>query len=230
MSDWLRIWTEFPASVKEGDHLSQVGHTLLGEPLDPIRFEAMVGAMAANLGLTGGERLLDLCCGNGVVTVRLAAQCHSAVGVDFSPFLLEQARAHHAAANVEYCEGDVLRLAQYGFAERFDRFNLHSSLQYFEHGQFDLLLEGVLGHASDRFVFLLCGVLDESRKSAHLDTPERIALNARLREAGEDRLGTWWDREFIVERCRAHGLACRIDDASPGRINPDFRFDAIISR
>ena len=190
----------------------------------------MVEAMIDNLGLTGTERLLDLCCGNGIVTHRLATQCRSVVGIDFSPFLLEQARRHHAAPNVEYREGDVLQLSGQAFIEPFDRFNLHGSLQYFEHDQFDLLLQGVLGHASDRFIFLLCGVLDEGRKSAHLDTPERIALNARLREAGEDRLGTWWDREFIVERCRAHGLACRIDEARPGRINPDFRFDAIISR
>ena len=59
-----------------------------------------------------GAVLLDLCCGTGALTRDAAAVVPQGrvVGVDFTPQMLEIARTHTSARNVEYREGDVLRL------------------------------------------------------------------------------------------------------------------------
>jgi SAM-dependent methyltransferase len=60
-------------------------------------------------------RVLDLCCGPGLYTSRLAALGHSCYGIDFSPASIEHAKQAGGAAGAacEYCLGDV-RTAQYG--------------------------------------------------------------------------------------------------------------------
>ncbi len=54
-------------------------------------------------------RVLDLCCGPGLYTSRLAALGHDCVGVDFSPASIEYARAHavERGVGVEHILGDV---------------------------------------------------------------------------------------------------------------------------
>lgn len=66
----------------------------------------------ACLGASGSARLIDLCCGTGALTRDAAANvpCGTVVGIDFTPQMLDIARRHTKAANVEYREGDVLSL------------------------------------------------------------------------------------------------------------------------
>ena len=66
----------------------------------------------ACLDIATDARLVDLCCGTGALTRDLAvrASVGSVVGIDFTPQMLEVARAHTSARNVEYTEGDVLSL------------------------------------------------------------------------------------------------------------------------
>lgn len=66
----------------------------------------------ACLDVTPDARLIDLCCGTGALTRDLAkrATAGGVVGIDFTPQMLEIARAHTPEKNVEYREGDVLSL------------------------------------------------------------------------------------------------------------------------
>ena len=54
-------------------------------------------------------RVLDLCCGPGLYTSRLAALGHDCVGIDYSPASIEHARelSRESGADVEYVLGDV---------------------------------------------------------------------------------------------------------------------------
>ena len=66
----------------------------------------------ACLEITPDARLIDLCCGTGALTRDAAARVPSGgvVGVDFTPQMLDIARAKTHESNVDYREGDVLEL------------------------------------------------------------------------------------------------------------------------
>lgn len=61
-------------------------------------------------------RLLDLCCGNGRVSIHMAERGFSAVGVDISSAFIEsakrRAREHKVSNLVTFLEGDVRRLVE----------------------------------------------------------------------------------------------------------------------
>jgi 2-polyprenyl-3-methyl-5-hydroxy-6-metoxy-1,4-benzoquinol methylase len=54
------------------------------------------------LRLSKGGRLLDIACGNGVTSRRLAAMGASVVGIDFSETLIEIARKRHSGPEIDY--------------------------------------------------------------------------------------------------------------------------------
>src|SRR5262245_42621286 len=102
MTDWQRFWSEYHASVGEHQMLRQVGHTIDGEPYSVLQFEAMVASICDALELGHGHKLLDVCCGNGIVTKVLAEHCSEVLGIDFSPSLIDTAKRHHSRNNVTY--------------------------------------------------------------------------------------------------------------------------------
>lgn len=67
----------------------------------------------SGFGITSGN-LLDLCCGNGRISIYMAKKGFKAVGVDISRTFLEDARKkakeHKVSRNVNFLEGDVRNL------------------------------------------------------------------------------------------------------------------------
>ena len=64
--------------------------------------------------LRSGDRALDVCCGTGDITERLAATGATATGLDFTVEMLDVARARalksHCSPGLTYLEGDALKL------------------------------------------------------------------------------------------------------------------------
>lgn len=56
-------------------------------------------------GVTAGTRVLDVCCGTGIVTAAAAARGAQPIGFDFSPAMLNQARQWHP--ELHFGEGDA---------------------------------------------------------------------------------------------------------------------------
>jgi SAM-dependent methyltransferase len=107
MHDWIRkLFVERSALfLKFLDHR----WSRTGELVDGIL------KVLQDFGITSGS-LLDLCCGNGRVSINMANRGFRAVGVDISEAFLEDAREkarEHGVSNaVRFFEGDVRNLRQ----------------------------------------------------------------------------------------------------------------------
>jgi SAM-dependent methyltransferase len=90
------------------------------ESLTDERTEAEVRALVDLLELDRPMNILDLACGFGRHTNRLAALGHAMTGIDLTPGFLEIARqdAKQRGVDVLYCQGDMRDMA---YAEEFDR-------------------------------------------------------------------------------------------------------------
>jgi 2-polyprenyl-3-methyl-5-hydroxy-6-metoxy-1,4-benzoquinol methylase len=82
------------------------------------RTEDVVNGMLkvlSGFGITSGN-LLDLCCGNGRISIYMAKKGFKSVGVDISRAFLEDARKkaeeHKVSSNVTFVEGDVRNLKE----------------------------------------------------------------------------------------------------------------------
>jgi len=104
------------------------------------RTEELVNGMVkvlSNFGVTSGN-LLDLCCGNGRISIYMAKKGFKAVGVDISRAFLEDARRkaeeHRVSNMVTFLEGDVRNLKKVAgrVSQNFDVVvNAWTSIGYF---------------------------------------------------------------------------------------------------
>lgn len=99
-----------------------------GESGDTLHRELVLPAVLRQLAPTPGQRVLDCCCGQGVLGRLLAAQGIASLGVDAAPALIEAATAR-AGEHDRFRVGDARDLAACLEGERFDHAAVVLALQ-----------------------------------------------------------------------------------------------------
>lgn len=231
-SDYLARYYDDRTAKAPSDLLKQVGHTESGEAIAPDRFYRLVEDIAARLDLAPQDRLLDLCCGNGVFTARLALRVNSIVGIDFSPGLIDVARMQCDAPNAHFAVADVRELPalepEGGGA--FTKVLLYAALQHFPRRFLGPLLDDILSMTTADPVILIGFVPERRRRFAFYDSWRRRLTYLARKLVGKDVMGTWWSHADFNQACAARGLECRFYPVAEGLKAHDYRFDAVIRR
>lgn len=113
------------------------------EHLSPERSEAETDVIWRLLELEAGSEVLDLACGHGRISNRLAQRGARVTGLDRQPHFLERARAEAAelGLEVEYVEGDMRAIPWDG---RFDAvLNWFTAFGYFPDDELHEILRSV---------------------------------------------------------------------------------------
>ena len=128
--NWLNLWEEI---AKNQENLfQQVGRTSRKGEMNETVLVKIADYLQNQLSLQSQDRLLDVCCGNGMLTVLLSEKCAETTGVDFSNALIETASTHFANDKTHYLSGDALRLSEILEGEKYDKILLYFSFQYFD--------------------------------------------------------------------------------------------------
>jgi ubiquinone/menaquinone biosynthesis C-methylase UbiE len=102
-----KMWSHRAKTIEAGE---QVTHR------DVYQRNLEVAALAQHLQPT--DEVLDIGCGNGWASVQLAPLCRHLTGMDYSPDMIQRARADHGTSDhLSWTVGDVLALAD---VEKYD--------------------------------------------------------------------------------------------------------------
>jgi tRNA G46 methylase TrmB len=82
---WKERWSKVDLALPDQ---AQVGRTVNKKPVEDDVFLRTVDFVEKQMGLNGESELLELCCGNGVMTIPLARKVRSVLAVDFSEPLI----------------------------------------------------------------------------------------------------------------------------------------------
>jgi 2-polyprenyl-3-methyl-5-hydroxy-6-metoxy-1,4-benzoquinol methylase len=229
MRDWREHWREVaPKSSGSVDEcMRQVGKTVMGEPVPLEQVDMIVATITQNLQLVPVDVVLDLGCGNGILTAQIAGRVNQVAGIDVSESLIATARSVNPRDNCEYHVGDLAGLG----ALPIDNVNKAFSYEVFQHlseTDVQLLLQGLLEQFRSGLVFFVGSLPERSRLRAFYDTPERWAYYEKNVAAGTEQIGHWWEREELVELCDTLGLSCTPSDQTGSLYTSHYRFDAMI--
>ena len=226
--DWRAHWDGGEALPE--DVLAQVGRTVGGKPIDSAQMDRLVGAIEDALDLRAGDVLADLCCGNGLITVRLAKACAAVVGIDYSHDLIAVARRDYAAPSITYHQRSAEALAPGDFpTPGLNKVVMNQGLQYFDEAMLRGLLANIDACAWRGMALFFTDVPDVALIRAFYDTPDRWAAFERARAAGQEALGTWWSRDHLrgVLEDFGYGVEFRVD---PERFTAHYRFDVLATK
>lgn len=228
MRDWETYWKQIASKYKETEFLEQVGRTAAGKP----KFESLAESqdqVLNVLNIKNSDIVLDLCCGNGIITHRIAGFCQKAVGVDYSESLINIAEKHFNLPNLSYyCMSILDKDMHEVIGNQFSKIFMLGSLQYFQVEEFENILGVIRICSKEQSQVLIEGIPDIERMWTFYDTEERRAEYRRRKERNEDIIGTWWNKEEIIEICNQNKFACQILPATESYAH--YRFDVKLSR
>jgi predicted TPR repeat methyltransferase len=184
---------------------------------------------SAALDLGPSDVLLDLGCGNGLVTIRLAAACDAVYGIDYSKALIEVARRHHPAANVTYihCDATELTTARLGNV-RPSKIAMIAGLQYFTAAKLERLLATTAALTGGSSPLFFSDVPDVDHLHDFYDTPARRAYYEEQMANGTEPMGTWWNRRHLAGLLNSAGYAAEFHEQGALRDTAYYhRFDLL---
>lgn len=226
--DWRAYWNAVGERAGPQEFFRQVGWTIGGQPVDDDQVALAVEAAQAALDLNSPDRLLDLCCGNGLVTSRLARSCASVYALDFSRDLIEAAIRYHSGPNLRYLHGGVsdLNSAQLDGWQP-NKVCMLVALQFFAAETLVRLIHAVsilTGHAA---LLYASDIPDIDHLYDFYDTLERRADYEQRRAAGIEAIGTWWSRRHLAELFESKGYAVEFRELNRARCRAHYRFDLL---
>ena len=226
--DWGRYFADAVSRVGPKEFLAQVGYTINGQAIEPAQIELTAQAIRQGLAIGPSDIVLDLCCGNGLVTHRIAAVAQRIYGVDFSHELIEVARRHFSGVNLAYVCRPVTELTAADLGgDRITKAYMAAALQHFTRQSVGTLMEIIRTLSGASAPIYFTDVPDVAHLFDFYNTPERRAEYERRRAAGTEAIGTWWNKKDLAELITQSGYEAIIVPQNPARFGAHYRFDLL---
>lgn len=227
MFNWEEYWNALPRQVAETDFLQQVGRTVNGQPIPFVSLDIIADDIVSRLALGQSDHLLDMCCGNGLITARLSSYCGEITAVDFSESLIQIANKYFSKANVKYEIGDA-KIFFSGYDNNgFTKILMNACVQHFEVNELQKMLTDMLRQKSLSKIYLT-SIPDKARLWNFYNTPERKADYEQRLKHGRDAIGTWWDRAEFKEMAESLCYKTICFDQPTTLDTAHYRFDALL--
>jgi len=156
--------------------------------------------------------VLELACGTGLFTRRLAPCVAHVTAVDASPEVIAINRDRVAAANVEYVQADVFAFEP---AARYDLVFMSFWLSHVPHARFDAFFAMVRrAFAPHGFAYVVDSAHDPTSHAVNHPTPDRDAgVVTRLLDDGRRFriVKVFWEPAKLAARLAQCGFEARID-------------------
>lgn len=228
MRDWKKYWNSFPNEFDGESFFEQVGKTVKRKPISEEQLKEIISGIISNLDLKPEDSVLDLCCGNGLITKSISGYCASITGLDYSERLIEIATKHNGGSNIEYIYGDVNNLEAFLKGKNFSKAYMYEALQHFTPGQFEGLLKNLKKVMGNDFIILVGSIPDKALKWNFYNTIRRKLSCLWKVLKNDEAIGTWWERDFIADVCKKNGLKIRFLSQNKVLHTSHYRFDVCI--
>lgn len=231
--DWKTFWTTYPHKANDTQYLRQVGKTVGGVQISQEQFDAILGDIDKHLDISPDDVVLDLCCGNGLITREIAKKCKEVVGIDFSEVLIETATEITQEPNVKYIVMDVRKIRNLikEYESYFTKVLWYEALAFFDEHDLCEVLDSIKLLSREEPIILIGSVLDHSRKWSFFNTFKRkMTYVFKIVLLGQEvGLGKWWKREQIEKVCDKSGFACEFHYQNNVLHTAHYRIDVKIT-
>ena len=167
----------------------------MDEKYSDLQIRLIVNNIAKVLQIGTNDSLVDLCCGNGLITKQLALRVKRVVGVDFTADLIDTAKRYNIFHNIKYVHSDILRLDP-KYMRGLKKVIMYEAMQHFTKKQFNNLFDTLSNLMIGSLVFL-GSIPDKVKLGEYYDTEEKLNFYMQRESEGRPHIGRWWLKEEI---------------------------------
>jgi len=208
--------------------LKQVGKTVNGQEISELQVKLIIENIVNVLRLCAKDFVVDLCCGNGLITRQLAPFVKKIVGVDFTSGLIDTAKEYKAFHNIEYVNSDVLNLDP-EYLLGLKKILMYEALQHFSAEQLIHLLDELSGLESGSLVFF-GSIPNKEKLKVYYDTEEKYAFYMKCESEGEPHIGRWWLMNEIEQLGAMRGFKAIFLPQVQTLYTSYYRFDVLLEK
>jgi SAM-dependent methyltransferase len=227
MNYWLK---HFDSNVSENptNFLKQVGKTVNGVEVDLDQINIIIDTISSGLLLEKNTNVVDLCCGNGILTKRISEKCNQISGVDYSSKLIKTANEFNKLSNITYINSDITVLGP-DFFKAYDMVYMYEGLQHITMEDFYCVLTSISMNHNIKKIFL-GGIPDKELILNYYDTDEKWIYYQECENKGRPHIGKWWEKTEIEEVSQKFGFNVIIKSQDKNLYSSYYRFDCLLER
>jgi cyclopropane fatty-acyl-phospholipid synthase-like methyltransferase len=225
---WKEFWIKHSCATKFDPPQVQVLRTINKQPISDEEFNAILKDIEEKMDINIGDVVLDLCCGNGLITTYLAPKCKKVVGVDFAQDLTLQIDLVKYS-NISIIIEDILRVQ---FEQKtFDKILIYAGIQYLSVVETIYFFESVVKWLKNDGLFFIGDVPDQSRLWNFYNSNERQAVYFEALKNDAPLIGTWFEPQWLINLGKYSGFK-KVDILSQPASLPysHYRFDMILKK
>lgn len=211
------------------DFLRQTRRTVHDEPMSDAQLRMIMEAIHNGLQLQPDDVLIELACGNGLLSVQLFDACRGYLGTDISDYLISVAKKHFERLPNHRFEvrGGIECVTQESQPERFTRALCYAGFQYFGDQDISHILT-MLYRRFTRLERIFIGNLPDRARITDFFT-HRMPGEDELSDPGTA-LGAWRTREAFAQLADAAGWQTVFSIMPPEFYASHYRYDVTLTR
>ncbi len=223
--NWKEFWNQ---KSLEGNAQKQVGRLKNGVVMPLQTLSLIADDIKQKVDLQANDSLLDVCCGNGLLSAELAKYCKQVVAVDFSELLINEAKIKHKDSNIVFKQTDALQLQ---LDEQFDKIVLYFSFQYFDSYKKGFeVIKNLSKHMKSGSIILIGDVPDLAKKDVYYNTFSKKLRLFKQNIFGQNDMGKFWSEAEMNLVCHVLGLKGEFMQQKNDLPFSNYRFDYLIKK
>ena len=227
MSEFWRDFWNNDKSVINGDLKKQVSRTRERQNVSDDIWERTIHFIFDCMCLSTNSKVLELCCGNGELTLSLAKRVKTITAVDFSHPLINTLNERLDEEHIKNVKTVISDVNKINFRnEIFSHILLYFAIQYFSEKDVIFLFEKAYDLLEKGGVFYIGDVPDREKLWDFANTVEYESMYFESVKSEEPAIGTWFIKNDLLKMGAWVGFSkTEIITQPEYQFNSNYRFD-----
>ena len=220
---WIDFWNEHSNYTSKMDEQSQVLRTINKKPINKYLWEFTLNTFDRAIETNHKDDLLELCCGNGLISKYFSNKVNSIVSVDSSKELIKKIDIKKFN-NISVMNADIRDLSYK--KNSFNKIIIYAGIQYLSYSETIEIFEKIFSWLKKDGILFLGDIPNSQKLWKFYNTPERQATYFNNLKKDIDVVGTWFNSEFFYKLSNYIGFSkSTLVNQNSKLIYSNFRYD-----